>query len=246
LDKCFEVRSLAITFVFLLSVFRGDALAGEINIQQSTCVGPADRPVVSIYMHGWFHDKGNGAYEALQQRNIALLEKLAFERRVRIAIPVAKMSNTKHGSLHSWKGYDLPQVERMASEACGGARLAQPRSLICFSDGAYACQRFARSSKRCAVYDEYFKVLVIGAHKAEHTSLANGQQAPSPKGLCGSKMIEIHREPPNHQIYRMDLTDIDSALRLQDAPSSDEAPESNGGRPPRVSAADTPQRSRGA
>lgn len=145
---------------FTLVVFFGFPLFAATQVQTSACF-PATAeaknwPISVIYMHGLFEPGGEGSTEfrGLERANRARLEKMAREKHIRIAVPLAPA----HGKWRSWNGLSVEKIEQMAQAACGGAPLEAGRDLIGFSNGAICSQKFT-----CGNTMDYAHVFSIGA-----------------------------------------------------------------------------------
>jgi hypothetical protein len=162
--------------LILVCMLAAGISASAQNVQQSACIAPRGNPLAPvgvIYMHGWFHPSGDTGYVNKERTNRANLQELADRLGVRIAVPLSERTAKKRvGTIRTWAsvktrdGRVLPrvslgQVETLASNACG-ARLAVPRQLIGFSDGAYSVRQFAQT---CAAKSSVYSAIIMTGAK---------------------------------------------------------------------------------
>lgn len=150
-----------------------------LDVQQDACVPSSndakDWPVRAIYLHGWYPKSGNGNYVKLERANRRLMEGIARQNRIRIAIPMAR--RTHRNGNRTWDhGATVASVEEAAKNACN-AELHPRRALIGFSAGGYMTRKLG-----CSMTPEqqrtYPKVLVVGA--------------PTRARECGRPNMKIH------------------------------------------------------
>lgn len=162
--------------LILVCMLSAGITASAQNVQQSACIAPRGNPLAPvgvIYMHGWFQPSGDTGYVNKERTNRANLQELADRLGVRIAVPLSERTKgTRYGTVRTWSsvktrdGRVLPrvslgQVETLASNACG-ARLAVPRQLIGFSDGAYSVRQFAQT---CAAKSSVYSAIIMSGAK---------------------------------------------------------------------------------
>ncbi len=151
------------TILFLM--FSSQSLA-ESSAPQPTCI-PADQtdwPVKAIYLHGWFEASASGLTHSRRTEfdNRKHLEALARRLQIRIALPVAPQTNSR--GMRTWNNSSLQDIERLSVSACGGAPLAEDRSLIGFSNGGFAAKNIGLRHS-CEQLSAYRRVLAIGTQR---------------------------------------------------------------------------------
>jgi hypothetical protein len=125
-------------------------------VQAPTCLPEGDQysewPVKVVYMHGWFEPSGTTFDCGLEAANRAKLREMAKDLHVRIAVPVGEVS----GGHHQWNGRSLSSVESSASNACGGAPLADGRALLGFSNGCYGIRDIVNKAGACDLLAKHY------------------------------------------------------------------------------------------
>jgi hypothetical protein len=154
-------------FSLFIVCFFSSVTFGDMVVQSSACFPQTTAakkwPVAVIYMHGLFEPGGEAStvFRGMELANRLLLESLAQEKHIRIAVPLAPAQ----GKWRTWNGLSLGQIETLAKSACGNAKLLDGRDLVAFSNGAINSQKFT-----CQATEEYSHVFSIGAHPYETSS----------------------------------------------------------------------------
>jgi predicted esterase len=137
----------------LIFLFGFSALA-QPSVQHAECVGPKGAPVAVIYLHGLFPPSGSGGfYLDLEASNREQLTKFANDRKIRVAIPLAKSTRNGYRDWLAGKSFaaTFADIEAQSLKVCGS--LASPRALIGFSEGGYftrtlafTCRQFTKEN----------------------------------------------------------------------------------------------------